>query len=140
MSATLEELGVKSVVADLLRHAMHLMGAVRLVDRDLAYVRAGGVPEIAVDTIRARGYELRPFPSEEKIRTGMAHNFVTLAPRKILMPAGNPITEKTLDEAGITTITAQVDEITKAAGAIACMSGILARDREWHVFDHLTHS
>lgn len=105
------------------------MGSVRIVDRDLAYVRSGDLPWTAIEALGKTGYEVRIIPDNEEIADRMAHNFVTLAPRKILMPEGNPRTEGMLNEAGITTVTVKVDEITKAAGGIGCLSGILARER-----------
>jgi N-dimethylarginine dimethylaminohydrolase len=107
---------------------MHLMGLLRLVDHDLAYVRDGGLPRSAIEALRHCGYETRIFPSEDEIRSGMAHNFVTLAPRNILMPAGNTTTQREFAKAGITVIAVDVGEITKAAGAIGCLTGVLARD------------
>ncbi len=128
VSSSLWELGVESQIVDLPHTAMHLMGSVRIVDNDLAFVRTGGVPWTLVETMRKHGYQVRTFPSDEEIRSGMAHNFVTAGPRKVLMPAGYPITEKELNKAGVATVTVEVDEITKAAGAIGCLSGILARE------------
>ena len=130
VAATLEELGVTSLIVDLPHSAMHLMGSVRIVDRDLAFVRSGGAPWTAIETMRKCGYDVQLFPSEDEIRTGMAHNFVTLAPRRVLMPAGNPATEQVLNEAGITTVKVDVNEITKAAGAIGCLTGVLAREAD----------
>jgi N-dimethylarginine dimethylaminohydrolase len=107
---------------------MHLMGSIRIVDNDLAFVRSGGVPWTAIEVLRQHGYEVRFFPSEDEMTNGMGHNFVTLAPRKVLMPAGNPLTEEALNEAGVTTVIVDVGEIAKAAGAIGCLSGILSRE------------
>jgi len=128
VSAALAELDVEPVVVDLPRSSMHLMGSVRIIDRDLAYVRSDLVPRTAVATLRNSGYEVQPFPNERETRTGMAHNFVTIAPRKVLMPAGNPDTEKAFKEAGIAIVSVDVSEITKAAGAIGCLTGILSRE------------
>lgn len=130
LSTTLEELGVATIVVDLPHSAMHLMGSVRIVDHDLAFVRSGLTPWTAIDALRTLGFDVQLFPDEEEIRTGMAHNFVTLAPRIILMPAGNPRTERAFSDAGITTLTVDVSEITKAAGAIGCLTGILAREAD----------
>jgi arginine deiminase len=58
----------------------------------------------------------------------MALNFVTLGPRQILMPAGNPITQAFLEDAGINCQTVEVDELIKAAGGIGCLTGILQRE------------
>ncbi len=125
----LDEIGIVPIIVDLPQSAMHLMGSVRIVDRDLAYVRSGDLPWTAIEALGKTGYEVNILPDNEEIASRMAHNFVTLAPRKILMPEGNPLTEGTLNEAGITTVTVNVDEITKAAGGIGCLSGVLARDR-----------
>ncbi len=130
LSATLDELGVTTIVVDLPHSAMHLMGSVRIVDRDLAFVRSGLTPWTAIDALRSMGFDVQFFPDEEEIRTGMAHNFVTLAPRKVLMPAGNNKTEQAFHEAGITTVVVEISEITKAAGAIGCLTGILAREAD----------
>jgi N-dimethylarginine dimethylaminohydrolase len=109
---------------------MHLMGQLRFADRDLAIAWPGRVPYAAVEALRARGYSVLFLPDESEARRGMALNFVTLAPRQILMPAGNPATQSFYEEAGITCHTVQVDELLKAAGGIGCLTGILHRELE----------
>ena len=69
-------------------------------------------------------------PDEEEAKRGMALNFVTLDRRKILMVAGNPITQAFYEAAGITCQTVEFDELVKAAGAMGCMTGILERTFE----------
>jgi arginine deiminase len=129
VAATLAELGVRTVEVDLPHGAMHLMGQVRIVDRDLAFVQAERTPWSAVFALRDHGYEVRYFPDEAEIRSGFAHNFVTLGPRRILLPAGNPASEHHYGEAcGITCVTVALDELIKAAGAVGCLSGVLTRD------------
>ena len=59
---------------------------------------------------------------------GIALNFVTLGPQRILMSAGNPVTQAFYEEAGITCHTVEVDELLKAAGGIGCLTGILERE------------
>jgi arginine deiminase len=59
---------------------------------------------------------------------GAALNFVTLAPGRIVMPAGNPVTQGFFEDAGVACVTVEVDELAKAAGAIGCSTGILRRD------------
>jgi N-dimethylarginine dimethylaminohydrolase len=125
--STLAEHGVGTIVVDIGERAMHLMGVIRIVDRDLAYVRAGLTPVVAIDALRERGYEVRAFPDEEEMERGSAHNFVTLGPRRIVLPAGNPVTEAEYRAAGIECITTEVTELRKAAGAIGCLTGILHR-------------
>ena len=54
-------------------------------------------------------------------------DLVALGPRRILMPAGNPVTRRFYDAHGIECIEVVVDELAKAAGAIGCLSGIVER-------------
>lgn len=128
LAATLAELGIDSVQVDLPHGAMHLMGQVRIVDHDLAYVQANRTSWRTIGALRDSGYQVRFFPDDEENRKGFAHNFVTLGPRRILMPAGNPVSQRTYQEAGITCITVELDELIKAAGAIGCLTGIVARE------------
>lgn len=132
VAATLAELGIESVEVDLPHAAMHLMGQVRIVDRDLAYVQANRTSWRTVEALRDSGYEVRFFPDADEIRTGFAHNFVTLGPRRILLPAGNAGSQRAYEEAGIACATVELDELIKAAGAIGCLTGIVARDDTSH--------
>lgn len=126
VASALVELGVEAIEVELPHGAMHLMGAVRLVDRDLAFVRRNRTPWSAVYALRDRGYEVRFFAGEHECRT-MGHNFVTLGPRKILMPGGNPESRELYRDAGVECVEVEMDEIVKAAGAAGCMTGILSR-------------
>ena len=128
IAATLAEQGVRTLRADLPHGAMHLMGLLRIVDRDLALIRAGRTPWTAVEALHDHGFRVFPFPSDQEAMPGMAHNFVTLGPRRILMPEGNPLSQQAYEEMGITCVTAPVDEFSKAAGSIGCLSGVLERE------------
>jgi N-dimethylarginine dimethylaminohydrolase len=127
VTASLREMGVTVIRVGLPYGAMHLMGQLRLVDHDLAIAWPGRVPYAAVEALRDRGYSVLFLPDEKEARCGMALNFVTLAPRQILMPAGNPVTTSFYEAAGISCHSVQVDELLKAAGGIGCLTGILHR-------------
>ncbi|MDH5760438.1 MAG: arginine deiminase family protein [Gemmatimonadota bacterium] len=124
---TLDEMDVQAVLVDLPHGCMHLMGEIRIVDGDLAWVRSHRVPWSVIHALESRGYEVHFFPSEEENERGMAYNFVTLGPRKILMPAGNPISEAAYREQGMEVVTVEMSEVVKAAGAVGCLSAILSR-------------
>ncbi len=128
LAATLAEQGVEALVVDLPHGSLHLMGEIRFVDRDLAYVRAGRAPWTAIRALAARGFEVTMFPDEEENRRGMAHNFVTLGPRRVVMPGGNPVSEEAYRAAGVEVVTVAADELVKAAGAMGCLTGVLARE------------
>ena len=127
VDAILRKMGVTVVPVDLPYGTMHLMGMLRFADRDLALAWPQRLAFSAVETLRQRGYQVQFLPEEREATNGFALNFVTLGPRSILMPAGNPNTQSFYEDLGITCHTVETDELAKAAGAIGCLSGILAR-------------
>ncbi len=127
VESLLREMGVDVIRVGLPFGAMHLMGTLRFADRDLAIAWPGRVPYAAVKALQQRGHQVFFLPDEEEATRGMALNFVTLGPRRILMPAGNPVTQAFYESAGIECRTVQVDELSKAAGGIGCLTGILER-------------
>jgi N-dimethylarginine dimethylaminohydrolase len=129
VTSLLQEMGITVIPVGLPYGAMHLMGQLRLVDQDLAIAWPGRVPYAAVEALRAHDYAVLFLPDQEEATYGMALNFVTLSPRHILMPAGNPTTQHFFEEAGISCHTAEIDELAKAAGGIGCLTGILERSQ-----------
>ena len=127
VASLLHEMDVHVIPVGLPYGTMHLMGQLRIADRDLAIAWPGRVPHAAVEALRARGYSVLFLPDEGEAVRGMALNFVTLGPRQILMAAGNPITQAFYEDAGIACHRVQVDELVKAAGGIGCLTGILER-------------
>jgi arginine deiminase len=81
-----------------------------------------------VEALRERGYHVAFLPDEREARQGFALNFVTLGPRRILMMAGNPITQAFYERHGIECRAVPGDELGKAAGAIGCLTGVLWRE------------
>ena len=130
VASALREMGFAVIQVGLPYGTMHLMGQLRFADRDLAVAWPGRVPHAAVEALRARGYSVLFLPHEGEARNGMALNFVTLAPRQILMPAGNPVTQSFYEQAGIVCHTVEVSELLKAAGGIGCLTGVLRRELE----------
>ena len=126
--ALLQEMGVQVLPVGLPYGSMHLMGVLRFFDRDLAVAWPGRVPYAAVAALRARGYTVLFLPDEREAVHGMALNFVTLGPRRILMAAGNPVTQAFYEAAGVACQAVVVDELLKAAGGIGCLTGILERE------------
>jgi len=127
VASLLQQMGIEVIRVGLPYGTMHLMGQLRLVDRDLAVAWPGRVPHTAVEVLRVRGFQVLFLPDEGESRRGMALNFVTLGPRSILMPGGNPATQSFYEEAGISCQTVDVRELIKAAGGIGCLTGVLER-------------
>jgi len=128
VASALAGLGVTTAVTELPVGTMHLMGQLRVVDRDLAFVWPRRISHRAIEVLGKGGFRVVPFPDEEEARTSFAHNFVTVAPRAVLMPAGCPNSQRAYEEAGIRCETVEIDAILKAAGGIGCLTGIVGRD------------
>ncbi len=120
------EMGVDVIDIGLPYGAMHLMGQLRLVDRDLAIAWPGRAPYAAVEALRARGYSVVLLPDEDEARQ-QAANFVVLGPREVLMPAARPVTQSFFERLGIVARTVAIDELVRAAGGIGCLTGVLER-------------
>ena len=128
VTATLGEMGVQVIPVGLPYGTMHLMGTLRLVDRDLAIVWPGRVPYAAVEALRERAYTVLFLPDEAEAINRSALNFVPLGPRCLLMPAGVPVSEAFFQSAGVECRAVEVDELLKAAGGPGCMTGVLERE------------
>ena len=127
VTSTLTEMGITVIQVDTPFGTMHLMGMLRIVDHNLAIIWQKRLAHRGVDVLKEHGFQVAFIPDETEAEHNKALNFVTLAPRQILMAAGNPITQAFYESLGITCHTVEVDELGKAAGAIGCLTGILER-------------
>jgi N-dimethylarginine dimethylaminohydrolase len=130
IGAILARLGTELIPFDLPFGTMHLMGLVRIFDRDLAVAWPRRTPFALVRALEARGTKVHFLPEEASASQNTAFNCVTLGPRKILMVAGHPVTQRFFEDLGVTVQAQPADELAKAAGAIGCLSGIVARAKD----------
>jgi len=128
IGACLADQGVALLPVDLPFGTMHLMGMLRIADKDLAVCWPRRTPHAAVMALRERGYKVAFLPAEDEAQANRALNFVTLGPRRILMVGGNPKTQRFYEDLGIQVASVPADELAKAAGAIGCLTGVLSRD------------
>jgi N-dimethylarginine dimethylaminohydrolase len=119
---------VELIAVDLPYGTMHLMGLLRIVDRDLALAWPRRTPVAAVAALRARGVEVAFLPHEADQRQQVAFNFVTLGPHRILMAGGHPELTAFFEAQGIRCFAIEVAELAKAAGGIGCLTAVLRRD------------
>lgn len=129
IAALLGEMGVETIAVDMPFGTMHLMGMLRILDRDLAIAWPRRTPHGAVMALRERGYRVAFLPALGEAEQNKALNVVTLGPRRILMPAGNPEARAFYEALGVTVIETPMDELKKAAGAVGCLTGVVARER-----------
>jgi N-dimethylarginine dimethylaminohydrolase len=128
VTSVLTEMGIEVIQVDLPPGTMHLMGQLRFPDQDLAVCWPERVSQGTIEALETHGYRLAFLPDGAEAIEGMALNFVTLGPRHILMPAGNPATQAFYEDLGIACHTVEIDELSKAAGGIGCLTGVLHRD------------
>lgn len=129
VKSCLELQGTECVKVPLPLHIQHLMGILQFVDRDLAIVRGQLLSSGFVEFLRGFGMHVVSLDETASITRGLAMNFVTVAPRKIVMAAGNPGTKSLLEDNGIEVVEElEVSELIKGAGGIGCTTGILHRD------------
>jgi len=127
--SVLARIGVQVVVVDMPYGTMHLMGMLRIVDADLAVAWPRRTPFAAVEALRARGMEVIFLPETDPNLMNRGMNFVTLAPRRILMVGGCDPVRKAYEAHRIACTEIDCSELYKAAGAIGCLTGVLTRDR-----------
>jgi arginine deiminase len=127
VTSILGEMGVEAIQVDLPWGAMHLMGMLRIADRDLAIAWPGRLAVAAVEALRRRGYRVLFLPDGPAAERTTALNFVTLAPGRVLMAEGYLLFERFFEKAGLACRTTPVAELRKAAGGIGCLTGILER-------------
>lgn len=128
LAGMLGEIGVTLEAVDLPWGTMHLMGMLRVLAPDLAIGWPRRLAARAVAMLREAGcYVAMPDPAipEGEINTGL--NVVTLAPRRILMPAGQPRMRAFYQDLGVSMVETGMDELTRAAGAVGCLTGVVAR-------------
>ncbi|MER5750867.1 arginine deiminase family protein [Streptomyces sp. NPDC002088] len=106
----------------------HLLGVLQVLDADLLAARTSIMDPADVRRLRDLGFTVVDIPESDEVRTHLAFNFVTVAPRSILMPTGSRDTAALLARHGVECVArVPIPELAKGAGGIACATGILAR-------------
>ena len=129
VAEVLADMQVEVIAADLPYGTMHLMGLLRIVDRDLAVAWPRRTPHVVVQACRDRGMQVVFLPEVDEQKMNRAVNFVTLGPRRILLEAGYTIVQEFYERHGIECVTVAASELVKAAGGFGCLTGVLQRDR-----------
>jgi N-dimethylarginine dimethylaminohydrolase len=105
---------------------LHLMSFISIVDGDLAVVYSRLMPVPFRQWLQARGFTLVEVPDEEY--DTFACNVLAVAPRRCVMLAGNPITQRRLQEAGAEVRTFDGKEIClKGTGGPTCLTRPILR-------------
>ena len=124
----LREIGLEPVIVEMPYGTGHIDGGLSVIDKRKAIVRPYHCPYGAIEQLQRLGYELIEVPDEGETAAGMAINLVPVAPGVLVMPAGNPKTQRALEQRGIECHPVEVAELQKGGGAVHCMSGVIWRE------------
>jgi len=104
----------------------HLMSILSPIDRDLAVVYSPLMPVPFREWLTERGIAFVEVPDEEF--DSMGANVLAIAPRRVVMLEGNPITRARLEAAGVEVLTYDGSEISvKGGGGPTCLTRPLER-------------
>jgi arginine deiminase len=106
---------------------LHLMSFISLLDDDLAVVYRRILPVPLFELLGVAGVELVDVPDEEYESLGC--NVLAIAPRKVVMVSGNPVTRSRLEAAGCHVVEIDGSEIcVPGAGGPTCLTRPLSRE------------
>ena len=106
---------------------LHLMSFISLLDDDLAVVYRRILPVRLFELLTGTGIQLIDVPDEEYDSLGC--NVLAVAPRNVIMVAGNPITRSRLEAAGCQVSEFDGSELCiPGAGGPTCLTRPLLRD------------
>ncbi|MBE3032835.1 MAG: amidinotransferase [Actinobacteria bacterium] len=101
---------------------LHLLSLISSVDEGLAVAYRPLMPTAFWDELKRRGVRLLEVPEEEFART-QATNVLCVAPRRVIMLAGSPVTQGLLEEAGCEVVTFPGEPLSfKAEGGPTCLT------------------
>ncbi len=119
--------GVSIMTIDLPSQVQHLLGAVNFLDRDLAAVRADACNNKLRGVLKMHGIKTLEFEPVEEITERLAMNFVTIGPRKIVMPSGCDRTRAAFESESVEVYETDISEYAAAEGGMACATGVVSR-------------
>jgi N-dimethylarginine dimethylaminohydrolase len=132
LSTLLAPLGVTVIAVELPywngpNDVLHLMSFISLLDTDLAVVYRRILPVPLFELLTSRGVKLVDVPEQEYDSLGC--NVLAIAPRRVVMAAGNSITRSRLEAAGCIVSEFDGREIClPGAGGPTCLTRPLWRD------------
>jgi len=129
LKAELKQDGVNCVDLACARNSLHLLGSLQFVDADMALIREGSLSRETVSLLRKQMIKTVIIPENSETSQKQAMNFVTIAPRVIIMPGACPRTRRACEKSGVRVLCqAPIFQLLDACGGYACATGILARD------------
>jgi N-dimethylarginine dimethylaminohydrolase len=108
-------------------YCLHTLSLISMLDRDLAVVSLPLMPVHLYELLRERGVELIEIDEQEW--DSLAPNVLAIAPRDVVMLAGNPRTSERMRAAGCRVVEIQGSDVAiKGSGGPTCLTLPLQRD------------
>ena len=121
--------GIECVRVPIQPDVQHLLGLLQIVAPDRALLRADLASDELTRVLERAAVEVMPVPESEEITKALAFNFLVVDRERVIAPAGTPGFHRFLGKAGLEIVaTVDVSEYVKAAGGIACATGVLGRE------------
>jgi N-dimethylarginine dimethylaminohydrolase len=109
---------------------LHLLSLISPVDEDLAVAYPPLMPTAFWSELKRRGVRLLEVPEEESLHT-QATNVLCVAPRRVIMLAGSPVTQTLLEESGCEVVTIPGEPLSfKTEGGPTCLTRPVWRQAE----------
>ena len=105
---------------------LHMMSVISPVRDDLAVVYEKEAPITLLQELEARGINTVSVPDEEYLSLGC--NVLAIKPGVVVMPDGNPVTAKRLEDAGVEVHTYPASVINRGEGGPTCLTRPLWRE------------
>ncbi|MDD4973260.1 MAG: arginine deiminase family protein [Bacteriovorax sp.] len=110
------------------KNIQHLLGLIQIIAPQKALIRSQIAPKVLLQILEARKFKLIDIPEIDEVTKLQGMNIVTISPNQIIMPNDCPELQTIYQDNKIKVIkTFKVSELRKAAGGIACATGILKR-------------
>jgi len=121
--------GIECIRVPVSPEVQHLLGLLQIVAPGRALVRGELASEELLRVLERERIDVTRFPESEEIGKALAFNFLVVDRERVIAPGGTPGFHELLREAGVTIVaTADISEYAKAAGGIACATGVLGRE------------
>ena len=115
-------------ITKLPKNVQHLLGMVQIIDSKKVMLRKKIASKSLISLLQKLKFHIIPIEETYEVTHLQAMNIVTIAPNKIIMPDDCPETEAIYLEHKINIVKKfKITELRKAAGGLACLTGILQR-------------
>lgn len=124
----LEKDKIKILEVPLPSQVQHLLGLLQIVDERKALIRKSIAPAALLRLLKEHRFDFIEIEETEEVTHKQGMNIVTISAGKIFMPDDCPDLKKLYKKHGLKILAElKIQEIRKAAGGLACATGILSR-------------